>query len=250
MAGVELGGSSVSTSPLAMGNDPSGANTGSVSLPPPQKNKRKLIWVLILFLLSLAGGGAFWFFRSESVSPQLQEQPEPVSQEKKVPIPIQEGQSEPDISPIDVRYQSENFHAESIVIGGEAELFVPEDDPTPLEITDIRGETFTEKNKQEVRLIITWQTNKLSQSEISYSKGSGQTPKVAAEEGFGISHSIAIPGLDQASTYVYTINGSDRFGNTVSSEQHAVYTGSKTVSLFDLIADAVGEVFGWAVKKK
>ena len=97
---------------------------------------------------------------------------------------------------------------------------------------------------------MTWQTNKLSQAEIEYAKGSGQTPKVAREEGFGISHSIIIPGLDQASTYVYVIKSEDRFGNAVSSEQHAVYTGSKTVSLFDLIADAVGEVFGWAVKKK
>lgn len=248
MAGVELGGSSVSTSPLMAGNSPSGANTESASWPPPQKNKKKLIWVLILFLLSLAGGGGFWFFQSRSVNPQQQEQPR--SQEKKPSSLVTEDQPAVEPSRIDARYQSENFRAESIVIGGEAELFVPEDDLSSLEITDIRGEAFVEKNKQEVRLVITWQTSKLSQAEIEYSKGSGQTPQVALEEGFGISHSITISGLDQASTYVYTINSSDRFGNTVSSEQYAVYTGSKTVSLFDLIADAVGEVFGWAVKKK
>ncbi|MBP7811625.1 MAG: hypothetical protein KA054_02155 [Candidatus Moranbacteria bacterium] len=248
MAGVELGGSSVSTSPLMAGNNPSSANTESASWPPPQKNKKKLILVLILFLLSLAGGGVFWFFHSRSVSPQPQEQPK--SQEKKTAFSTQENQPEVEPSKIDSRYQSENFRAESIIIGGEAELFVPEDDLSSFEIADIRGEAFAEKSKQEIRLVITWKTNKLSQAEIEYSKGSGQAPKVVLEEGFGISHSITISGLDQASTYVYMIKSSDRFGNTVSSEQHAVYTGSKTVSLFDLIADAVGEVFGWAVKKK
>ena len=69
------------------------------------------------------------------------------------------------------------------------------------------------------------------------------------EEDFGLNHSMTISGLDQASTYVYALNSHDRFGNEVTSEQHAVYTGSKTLSLFDLIADAMGDVFGWAMKK-
>lgn len=250
MAGVELGGSNVSTSPFTAGDNPSGANAENASWPPPPKNKKKLIWVLVFFLLSLAGGGSFWFFRSRPVSPQPQEQSPEISREKKAVVPKQESQSDPEASVVDSRYRSENFRAESIVIGGEAELFVPEDDLSPLEITDVRGEAFAEKNKQEVRLTIAWQTNKLSQAEIEYSKGSGQVSKTALEEGFGISHSLTIPGLDQASTYVYVIRSEDRFGNKVSSEQHAVYTGLKTVSLFDLIADAVGEVFGWAVKKK
>jgi hypothetical protein len=194
-------------------------------------------------------GELFWFFWSRGENRQLESQPNEISRERKTTIPPPEDLPV-DTSAVDARYQSENFRAESIVIGGEAEFFVPEDDLSPLEITDIRGESFTEKNKQEVRLTVTWQTNKLSQAEVEYSKGAGQTPKIAQEEGFGLSHSITIPGLDQASTYVYVIKSEDRFGNAVSSEQHAVYTGSKTVSLFDLIADAVGEVFGWAVKKK
>ncbi|MBP6889664.1 MAG: hypothetical protein KBC83_04545 [Candidatus Moranbacteria bacterium] len=249
MAGVELGGSNV-PSPLMAGGNPASVNTENVSWPPPKKNKKKLIWILIFFLLLLVGGGIFWFFQSKLGSQGSRDQPKEILQEKKPVVQTQQDQMETEKPLTEARYQSENFRAESIVIGGEAELFVPEDDLSPLEITDIRGEAFTEKNKQEVRLTVTWQTNKLSQAEIEYAKGSGQTPKVAREEGFGISHSIIIPGLDQASTYVYVIKSEDRFGNAVSSEQHAVYTGSKTVSLFDLIADAVGEVFGWAVKKK
>ncbi len=248
MAGVGFGGLNTS-SPLMTANNPVSVGE-SVSWPPPKKNKKKLIWVLIFFFLLLVGGGAFWFFWSRGENQQLRNQADEISRDRKATILPQEDLSVTEKSTVNARYQSENFRAESIVIGGEAELFVPQDDLSPLEITDIRGESFTEKNKQEVRLTITWQTNKLAQAEIEYSKGAGQTPKIAQEEGFGLSHSITIPGLDQASTYVYVINSEDRFGNAVSSEQHAVYTGSKTVSLFDLIADAVGEVFGWAVKKK
>lgn len=249
MAGVELGGSKT-PSPLMTGNTSLPLTAESASGPPPKKNKKRLLWVILFFLLLFAGGSVFWFFRSRPQSPVVSSQPTEAAPERKNTPPTQEEALGEEKPLADARYQSENFRAESMVIGGEAELFVPMDDLSLLEITDIRGEAFTEKNKQEVRLIVTWQTNKLSQAEIAYSKGASQAPKVVQEEGFGLSHSVTIPGLDQASTYVYAIQSEDRFGNAVKSEQHAVYTGSKTVSLFDLIADAVGEVFGWAVQKK
>jgi hypothetical protein len=52
-----------------------------------------------------------------------------------------------------------------------------------------------------------------------------------------------------ASTYLYTVSVRDRYGNEVTSDSHAVYTGTKVVSLFELIVNALQEVFGWAVKK-
>lgn len=146
-------------------------------------------------------------------------------------------------------FGSENFRVGDIAIGGEAELLFTEDTPGPLEISEVRGEAFTEKNKPEVKLIITWKTNKLAKSEISYSKGVGQTKKIVNENDFTINHNLIIPGLDQASTYLYTIVTRDRFGNETISDQHAIYTGTKIVSLFDLIAGAVSDVFGWAVNR-
>ncbi|MBI2439305.1 MAG: hypothetical protein HYV45_01735 [Candidatus Moranbacteria bacterium] len=149
----------------------------------------------------------------------------------------------------DANYTSENFRIGEIAIGGEAEFILTEDSPEPLVISSIRGEAFTEKTKQEVKLVLSWKTNKLAKSEIGYSKGVGQAKKTVNEDSYSLNHSIIIPGLDQASTYVYEIVARDRFGNEATSESHAIFTGSKTVSLFDLIADAIGEVFGWAVKK-
>lgn len=147
-------------------------------------------------------------------------------------------------------FESEHFRVGDIAIGGEAEFLLTEDTPDPLTISDIRGEAFTEKNKPEVKLIITWKTNKLAKSDIFYSKGIRQSPKVVSETGYTTNHNLILPGLDQSTTYLYTIVSRDRFGNEVISDQHAIYTGTKTVSLFDLISGAVTDVFGWAVPTK
>ena len=64
-----------------------------------------------------------------------------------------------------------------------------------------------------------------------------------------MTHSAVLSNLDLASTYLYTVVARDRYGNEVSSESHAVYTGTKVVSLFELIVNALQEVFGWAVKR-
>lgn len=146
-------------------------------------------------------------------------------------------------------YASENFRVGDVAIGGEAEFLLTEDSPEPIAIDSIRGESFVEKNKQEVKLVLSWRTNKLARSTVEYSKGAGQAKKSVSEDDYGLNHSMVIGGLDQASTYVYAVSATDRFGNSIMSESHAVYTGSKTVSLFDLIAGAIGDVFGWAVKK-
>ena len=146
-------------------------------------------------------------------------------------------------------YRSENFRVGDIALGGEAALMVPESDPSPLAISSVRGEAFPDKTKNNSKLVITWETSKPAKSEISYGKGVGQAEAVITEDAFGLSHSVVIPDLAQASTYVYVISSKDQFGNSVSSDPYAVYTGARDVSLFELIAGAVGDVFGWAVKK-
>ncbi|NTW30978.1 MAG: hypothetical protein HGA33_06880, partial [Candidatus Moranbacteria bacterium] len=84
---------------------------------------------------------------------------------------------------------------------------------------------------------------------ISYGKGVGQAEAVIEETEYGTNHSVIIPDVTPASTYVYVISVMDKWGGSAQSDPYAVYTGAKTVSLFELIAGAVGEVFGWAVKK-
>lgn len=222
------------------------------------KISRKNRWIItVLILVLLAFWGYLFFKRTMGIGSQeditsSSREAVPEQSQSETPAAPRTGSS-PVIEPVplfgDANYQSENFRVGDIAIGGEAEFLLTEDTPEPIEISAIRGEAFTEKNKQEVKLVLSWKTNKLAKSEIAYSKGVGQAKKTVSEDDYGLNHSLVIPGLDQASTYVYTIASQDRFGNEIISDPHAVYTGSRTVSLFDLIADAVGDVFGWAVKK-
>lgn len=210
--------------------------------------RRSLLALVVSFIIV---GLAYWWFRGTDVTPASEDTQAPSDQ---TPVAVQPLlPSEPPTLTLpndDANYVSENFKAGEIVIGGELQFLVDESEVGALTVENIRGEAFTEKNKQEVKLVVTWTTNKLAQASVRYSKGIGQTERAVDEGDYSYNHSVIISGLDPASTYLYTIDASDRFGNRVKSEPHAVFTGARTVSLFDLIAGAIGEVFGWAVTNK
>lgn len=209
---------------------------------------RKIVAIALLFMMIMGGGFFLWRWYFGAKEPTGPSQAAPVT----IKLPDQPSISEnipeqslPSVAP----YQSERFRAGEIAIGGEAALFVPETDTVPLEILSVRGEAFTEKGKNGAKLVITWETSKPAQSEISYGKGVGVAEGVIREEGYGTNHSLVIPDLAQSSTYVYVITSRDKWGNEAESEPYAVYTGAREISLFELIAGAVGDVFGWAVDK-
>lgn len=230
---------------------PPDIQAGGVGEEKKEGSKKK--WIIILLLLLLFGGvgwyGYTYFFNKEDTTPE-ETIPE-VEAPKPEPAPVT---PQPDVVKDKeglfgtAQYVSETFKVGDIAIGGEAELILLEDSPEPLTISGVRGESFTEKNNQGVKLVLTWTTNKLAKSVIQYSKA-GQEKQEIGESDYSFSHSLIIPGLEQASTYIYVINSEDRFGNKISSDSYAVSTGSKTVSLFDLIAGAIGDTFGWAVAK-
>lgn len=207
--------------------------------------KKFFFFALLIFFVASA---VFFvwnrFFRAEPEGPTYSA-PVVLS----VPEPTAVSSVENQVDPSDALYRSENFRVGEIAIGGEAPLVVPEVDVAPLAILSVRGEAFTEKGKNGSKLLITWETNKPAISEISYGKGVGEAEGVIRGSGYETNHSVTIPDLAQASTYVYVISGRDRSGNVATSDPYAVYTGAREISLFELIAGAVGDVFGWAVKK-
>lgn len=207
--------------------------------------------LIALSLIALIAGSVYWWFRDVGeVSPDPETRT-PAATTEPSTLPALAPDTDTLVLPDDnANYESENFKAGEIVIGGELQFLVDEDEVGALTVENIRGEAFTEKNKQEVKLVVTWTTNKLSQAAVRYSKGIGQTERAVDETDYSYNHSVIISGLDPASTYLYTIDAIDRYGNRVKSEPHAVFTGARTVSLFDLIAGAIGEVFGWAVTNK
>lgn len=224
-----------------------GLSGGLGSADRKNNRNRKIMLVLLLSVMIAGGGFLFWkrYFVVDPVGPNQAAPVEVVFPEQPIIADETPEQPPPSVAP----YQSERFRAGEIAIGGEAALFVPEADTSPLEIVSVRGEAFTEKGKNGAKLVITWETNKPAQSEISYGKGVGTAEGVIREEGYGTNHSLVIPDLAQSSTYVYVISSRDKWGNEAESEPYAVYTGAREISLFELIAGAVGDVFGWTVDK-
>lgn len=236
-------------------SSPADTPDASEIIPTPSSKWRHRVirrGMIALGLVVIIAGIVYWWFREADRNLSIIEDAPQSVIEETLPIqptlnPETDGFALPEDS---ANYESENFKAGEIVIGGELQFIVDEDEVGALTVENIRGEAFTEKNKQEVKLVVSWTTNKLTLASVRYSKGIGQTERVIDEEDYSYNHSVIIAGLDPASTYLYTIDAADRYGNQVKSEPHAVFTGARTVSLFDLIAGAIGEVFGWAVSSR
>lgn len=144
--------------------------------------------------------------------------------------------------------KSENFHVKDISIGGMEVVLAAETETLPLAVKDVRTETLLSKDGKETRLLISWKTNKLAQSEVAYSKTGGDEKKLK-EDNFGFSHALVLNKLDQSTRYSFMIGAIDRGGVNVKSDTFVVYTGSRAISVFELISKEMDEIFGWIFTK-
>lgn len=148
---------------------------------------------------------------------------------------------------------SENFKAQNVSLGVGIVL-ASADENLPLEISDIKSESFItgKKNngaKEEVKLVISWKTNKPSISEVNFSKNNGQDQKNIKEDSFGFNHAVIITGIEPRTSYVYQIKSKDHWAAEVASDFFGIFTASKPVSVFDLISEQINQIFGWAIKQ-
>jgi len=143
---------------------------------------------------------------------------------------------------------SENFRLKEISFGGIV-LASTDGEKLPLEISDLKSKIFLSKDGKEAQALITWNTNKLAVSEISYEKIGALESKALQENLYGFSHQVVLTSLDLDTTYTFSIKASDRWNNETLSDKFAFFSGSKVVSVFDLIVKAAGDTFGWAMKK-
>ncbi|MEA2007142.1 MAG: hypothetical protein U9O20_03225 [Patescibacteria group bacterium] len=144
-------------------------------------------------------------------------------------------------------HKSENYKTKLITFAGNTIL--PTEENLQLKIDDVRSELLTTRNQKEIKLYVSWKTNKTAVSELKYGKNIEQGGKSYKEDKFGYIHSTILSPLDAASAYTYRIDGRDKWGNKVQSQQFAFYTGAPNVSLLDLLLGAFRDVFGWAMKK-
>jgi hypothetical protein len=142
---------------------------------------------------------------------------------------------------------SENFRLREISFGGVL-LASAEGENLPLEISEMKTKTFMSRDGKEAQALITWKTNKSSVSEITYGRIDSQLKKTMQEEYFGFNHSVALASLDLGATYVFEVTARDKWDRTVLSDKFSVYTGSKIISVFELIIKALNDTFSWAIK--
>lgn len=145
---------------------------------------------------------------------------------------------------------SENFTIKQVGFGGNIAIAADDSDQMPIEISNVRSDIFLTKNSEESKLVVTWESNKLTYSEISYAKNNGQKTSVIRESGYGFSHSVIIPDLEQGAGYIYQIKSRDRWNNSHTSGYFGVYAGSRAVSVFELVGKAFNDIFGWAISGK
>ena len=143
---------------------------------------------------------------------------------------------------------SENFRMKEISFGGVL-LASADGENLPLEISDMKTKTFINKDGTEAQSLITWRTNKLAVSEMTYGRIDSQIKKTMQEEYFGFNHGVALAKLDLGATYTFEVKARDKWDRMILSDKFSVYTGSKVISVFDLIIKAINETFGWAMKE-
>lgn len=144
--------------------------------------------------------------------------------------------------------KSENFTVRQMNFGGDMVVVADNDDYGDLQIYEVKSEPLIvrARDKEERKLLISWKTNKLAVSEIEYGKSGEVNLRKVKESAYGFNHSLVISGLEQGVTYNYNIKAKDRWGNEIEPGHYAAYSGSRTITTFELITKTLGEIFGWA----
>lgn len=153
-----------------------------------------------------------------------------------------------DNNSLDQVYASENFRLRQVTIGGEILTELEQSDrTTPLEINDVKNELFMTKAAKDIKMLISWRTNKTASGFVEYAKEGESAMKKIDLDGNGFSHTVLMPTLDASSVYTYVITCQDRWGVEKKSDKYVFYTGAPNVSLMDVLENAAKKVFGWAM---
>lgn len=219
-----------------------------------KKSKHKWVFWAIAIVLSIVALGIYGATKLYEASDQNLDVFQSVLEDKNESTIVNENFSTDTISgqpsekePEKGMLESENYMINSMSIGGNV-MMIPDDENQVLQISNIKSEAFLNDKKGEVKLVITWQTNKLAISEVEYSKRDGKDLKIAKEESYGFNHSAIIAGLEPGTSYIYRISCKDRLGNEEKSGHFGMYAPPRIVSIFSLMTTEMEKIFGWALK--
>lgn len=146
--------------------------------------------------------------------------------------------------------KSDNFWLKQVRFGGDTAFIKENNENETPSIIEVRSENFSSGDDGEKsNVLVSWKTNKLTVSEIEYSKRSGQDLKKMVENDYSFNHGVVLSELDPSTSYVYQIKVRDRWENETTSGFYGIFTGARVLSVFDMISDGLNDIFGWAIKK-
>jgi hypothetical protein len=206
--------------------------------------KKTIKYIFIALLVVAAGFFAMPFYSSwKNISSNKQEVATISNEHSQTGKVLGEDAAAPDQTNM---FSSENFRTPQITFGGDAITFPAGQQSDSPEITGMHSELLMTKSDQQVKFIISWKTNKLCNSSIEYLREGQSEGRTLSEDGYGFVHSAEISPLNYSTSYTYTINATDKWGNASKSDKLAFYTGAPNVSILDLLGGAFKDMFGWA----
>lgn len=146
--------------------------------------------------------------------------------------------------------KSESYHLGFVAVGGDNQLYLAPNEEERLEISHITYKAIIDESKKNPGAIVHWKTNKPARGEVLYRKSSDEGFRSVKEASFELEHTIILEELGHQSVYVIAISSIDKWGNEEKSQNYALYSGSDSPSLFNLLSQSFGDIFGWAMREE
>lgn len=146
--------------------------------------------------------------------------------------------------------KSEDYRLEQLNFGGGFSVDITnQSSDEPLVISEVRNEVVTDKENDEIKVLLHWKTSRPVISQVDYGRSGESLGNEIKEDDYTYTHAVLLAKLDPSSVYNYVIHARDVQGNAADSDRFVFYTGAPRVSLLDVLEGAASKAFGWAIRK-
>jgi Purple acid Phosphatase, N-terminal domain/Fibronectin type III domain len=166
-------------------------------------------------------------------------------------------------------YEAKVFSKDQFGNKSESEsfTFITEEDSNPPTIKAVKSETTIFPSKEsKIQTIISWLTDKQSNSVIAYKEGTSAKDvdltealrnenvseheewKILRKEELSFGHMFVITEFKPSTVYSFRVASLDKRGNLSVSDNYSLLTPAKDKSIFDLIIKNFEDTFGWLKK--
>jgi hypothetical protein len=137
------------------------------------------------------------------------------------------------------------------VVSKVIDTFTTSKDNMPPEIGQVRTDSVIIPGKEDlIQVIITWQTNEPSTSQVYFQRGiapqdKDPTEKTQLDQNYTKRHVIVIPRLEPGQVYSFKVESADSGGSASKSQLYSILAPKKKETIFDIILRILTETFGW-----